>query len=513
MELNQSALFQYNQSRDSKVTGKLCHAPFVSMNFDQSGKITACCYNRKEVLGIYPIINLVEAWKGEQAELFREKFTESTIANGCSLCSIQINAGNYGGTRAAGFDRYFKQKKESIFDSVLQKFGKKTIDFPKVLEFEIDNTCNLECVMCSGKYSSLIRKNREKLPPTHNPYNDEFVKQLTPFIENAEEIKFLGGEPFITPIYFKIWDLIAEVNPTVKIVITTNATILTKKVKWLFENLNANIVLSIDSLRKETYEKIRINANFDSVVNNIDYYISKAEKLGRNVSMAACPMTVNWEEIPGLSSFCENKKINIYFNTVVDPFDLSLRYFSITKLSEIAKIFKNNFACLPVISNNNKAAYKGLINQVEGLLNEKKKHLQTVVILSQIISETENNTFGNLYVQFQQNWNVGFERSRQIEPIDSLIDQLLEQFKENESDCFQKLEELITKAHFAISNTTDSKQIIKNFEVLKSFTLNYKTPEKVIKQVFSEPFSRIYGAMNFLSSDELQEVLKNQYIG
>ena len=64
---------------------------------------------------------------------------------------------------------------------------------------------------------------------------DDFVKQLTPFIEKAEEIKFLGGEPFITPIYFQIWDLIAEVNPTVKIVITTNATILTKKVKWLFE--------------------------------------------------------------------------------------------------------------------------------------------------------------------------------------------------------------------------------------------------------------------------------------
>lgn len=108
---------------------------------------------------------------------------------------------------------------------------------------------------------------------------------------------------------------------------------------------------------------------------------------------------------------------------------------------------------------------------------------------------------------------MGFERSSQIEPIDSLIDQLLEQFKENESDCFQKLEDLITKAHFSISNSTESTQIIKNFEVLKSFTLNYETPEKVIKQVFSEPFSRIYGAMNFLSSDELQEVLKNQYVG
>ena len=35
--------------------------------------------------------------------------------------------------------------------------------YPSVLEFELINTCNLECVMCTGEYSSLIRAKREKL--------------------------------------------------------------------------------------------------------------------------------------------------------------------------------------------------------------------------------------------------------------------------------------------------------------------------------------------------------------
>jgi MoaA/NifB/PqqE/SkfB family radical SAM enzyme len=48
--------------------------------------------------------------------------------------------------------------------------------YPSMLELELNNTCNLECVMCIGELSSSIRKNREKLPAIRSPYDEAFVE-------------------------------------------------------------------------------------------------------------------------------------------------------------------------------------------------------------------------------------------------------------------------------------------------------------------------------------------------
>jgi MoaA/NifB/PqqE/SkfB family radical SAM enzyme len=82
------------------------------------------------------------------------------------------------------------------------------INYPRVMEFELSNECNLECVMCNGYFSSSIRKNREKLPASVSPYNDQFVDELDQFIPHLTDAKFLGGEPFMIDIYLKIWERI-----------------------------------------------------------------------------------------------------------------------------------------------------------------------------------------------------------------------------------------------------------------------------------------------------------------
>ena len=58
---------------------------------------------------------------------------------------------------------------------------------------------------------------------------------------HLEEMKFLGGEPFMIGIYYDIWGEVARVNPGVKIRITTNATTLNPRTKTLLEKMGAGV--------------------------------------------------------------------------------------------------------------------------------------------------------------------------------------------------------------------------------------------------------------------------------
>ena len=69
----------------------------------------------------------------------------------------------------------------------------------------------------AGELSSGIRKNREGKPPLPMAYTDKFIEQLEEFIPHLEELRFNGGEPFAQRIVLDICDMVAEVNPKLKV--------------------------------------------------------------------------------------------------------------------------------------------------------------------------------------------------------------------------------------------------------------------------------------------------------
>lgn len=363
-------LKEYNATRNILSRGIVCHAPTVNLNFDQSGAVTACCYNRKHVLGRYPTNSLVEMWEGEPAQQLREYIKEGDLSHGCQLCEHQLKDHNYYGTHARHFDKYASDPRE-----VLRRiFGNSAdIPMPRCMEFELSNICNLECTMCNGHFSSLIRKNRENLPELRNPYDDAFVDQLKPFLPYLKDAKFLGGEPFLVPIYYQIWELIASVNPKIKIHITTNGTVYNNRVKSVLDKLKCGIIMSIDSIEKQTYESIRINANYDRVMANIEHFRNYARSTGNWFSFAVCPMTLNWQEIPDLVRYCNANRTYIYFNTVISPEELSLRSMSSNELQSIVDRYeKQSFSKNGSIQWHNQQAFASLTNQIKAWQSEKQ---------------------------------------------------------------------------------------------------------------------------------------------
>lgn len=346
----------YKQKHRKIASPVFCHAPFTSMNLQQNGDVLVCCYNRDYVLGKFPEQSLKEIWFGEKANELRKQFLKDNIHEGCHLCMDQLESKNYAGLYAQKYDEFSIPSNEDIFTQ-----------YPKVIEFEISNQCNLECTMCTGYYSSSIRKNREKLPPAPFHYSTGLVEQLQEFIPHLSKAKFLGGEPFLIKEYIEIWESIGELNPSIEVSITTNATILNERVKNALEKLNAWLVISIDSLEKETYTKIRINANFERVLKHIDYFLAYSRKKGTGLSFAVCPMIDNWHELPDLLKYCNNQDITLYLNTVIRPEKKSLKYLAPQELEKIIATLKKAYWFKGIFlqgNEKNKKQYTSLINQL-----------------------------------------------------------------------------------------------------------------------------------------------------
>lgn len=154
----------------------------------------------------------------------------------------------------------------------------------------ISRACNIHCVHC-GYRTDTSEKDKEN-----------YFKVLEKIKGN--NLKYISltsvGEPFIykkeTFDYLKSLTL-----KDCKIVkIQTNATLIDKKdVDSLEEiknnsGINFEVVVSIDSIYKENFEKIRVGANFEKVLENIEYLNKKG--FLRNIDF--CVQRDNFDEVP-----------------------------------------------------------------------------------------------------------------------------------------------------------------------------------------------------------------------
>ena len=199
-------------------------------------------------------------------------------------------------------------------------------EYPSMLELELSNQCNFECIMCDERLSSGIRK-RKGLAPLPMAYSDKFVDDVEEMLPHVDEIRLKGGEPFSMKLAF---DIIDRVNDGTEINIATNGSILNKRVQEVIKNKNISINLSLDALTKELFEKIRINSNFDTIMKNFYEF-----KKYCDVRVIVCPMTINWHEMINFVDFCNEHSVHLGFNTVRYPKHLSIEHMDVDMIEEV----------------------------------------------------------------------------------------------------------------------------------------------------------------------------------
>ncbi len=351
----QKAVQGYNLKRSPLTWNTFCQAPFTNMYIAHHGYVRACCYIAVHVLGVWPHKSLMEIWNGPKAEELREALSNYDLSKGCGTCHQQLMARNYDGLKASQFN-YHKRNNNG---------------FPTCIEFELDNKCNLGCTMCDENFSSVIAHNKG-LKAYKTPYNEDFLEQLKPFIPHLHETKFYGGEPFMIKIYYDIWDLIYKLNPQCSINIQTNGTIMNKRVKELLERPNINFNVSIDSLQEKNYESIRVGATYSETMSNLERFIDYSRKHKTFMGISSCMMQNTAHEAPDFIRFCNERDIQIYFHTVIQPEDACIKNMDKKDIENLLKHLKSqDFQAKTPLHRKNINHYRDFIKQVEYWLEHK----------------------------------------------------------------------------------------------------------------------------------------------
>lgn len=156
-------------------------------------------------------------------------------------------------------------------------FLKKILEFPQLVQPEITNVCNANCIMCPQ--SEMTRKVGEMDFDLYKKIIDECsrnrgrVKTILPF---------LNGEPFLHPRLKDYISYAKEKNKKAEVSIFTNASLLDERRS--LEVLNSGLDkmhISFDGCTKETYEKVRRNLDFDVVTNNVLRFFQLRKRLNK----------------------------------------------------------------------------------------------------------------------------------------------------------------------------------------------------------------------------------------
>jgi len=147
----------------------------------------------------------------------------------------------------------------------------------KRINIEMCSACNLNCRYCSLKYT-----------PVRSRYLDIniFRKLLGEICVSPVRLEQLAlynsGESLLHPQFFDFLDLVSEYkrrfqNFDPEVFLYTNGMLLNppKSDKILDGGVLQRLIFSIDGCDKHSFERMRAGANYETVMDNLEYFLSK----------------------------------------------------------------------------------------------------------------------------------------------------------------------------------------------------------------------------------------------
>ena len=153
-------------------------------------------------------------------------------------------------------------------------------DYPPCVQIEPTSVCNYRCVMCYQIDKSFSRKSHGFM----GNMSLELFKDIIDEIEgNIEAVTLASrGEPLLNP---KINEMLQHCGDKfLALKLNTNASMLNEeKIHSILSSGLNTIVFSIDAADKKNYEKIRVNGNFEKVLENIEnFHLIKKKHYSKN---------------------------------------------------------------------------------------------------------------------------------------------------------------------------------------------------------------------------------------
>jgi MoaA/NifB/PqqE/SkfB family radical SAM enzyme len=228
-----------------KKGNTFCVLPWIEYHTRTDGEQYFCCWAEKSV------------GSEKAAAATRQQILNNEPVAHCNNC-YKLEASNVISPR---------QRESAIWlrdAAIREKFKHNPQYDPIFLDLRLDNKCNLACIGCNPKYSTLWQK--ELLIPIKR-YST--LPDFTQII-NAKKIYMAGGEPFIIDSYLNIIDFIANNNPDIELVINTNLTTLPDSTLNSLQKIKqVSITVSIDAYDKVN-EYHRYPLKWTKFIRNLD---------------------------------------------------------------------------------------------------------------------------------------------------------------------------------------------------------------------------------------------------
>lgn len=234
-------------------------------------------------------------------------------------------------TNSAFLKASLKQKWKILFNIFKYCLSfKKLIANHKPVTAQIEPTsfCNLNCEMCI----------REKIGVPIGNMSFENFKIILDKLDCLFKVHLSGqGEPFLNKDIFKIIDYASKRGVYVKM--STNGSLINEGVAKKLAKLNiGEITISVDSTKKETYEKIRKGAKFEKLVENLKNLNKKLEENKKKtiVSTATVVLKDNENELDDFVDFARKTGVKkIIFQTLQNKQDYLDKYDSKIRVSAV----------------------------------------------------------------------------------------------------------------------------------------------------------------------------------
>lgn len=168
-------------------------------------------------------------------------------------------------------------------------YPEKTFTSPFWVMIEPTSHCNLKCTMCPRTMPGAV----------HGNMSFDQYKNIFDQFKHATHLRIQGlGEPFLNKDIFRMIEYTKDRGVMTELY--SNGTFITDELAQKIFNSGLNeIRFSLDGATKETYEKIRINANFEKVLSNIKNFVNLRNKIKHpiKVKIAVVAMIENYNEL------------------------------------------------------------------------------------------------------------------------------------------------------------------------------------------------------------------------